>query len=123
MRAVQYLALASALAFASPASAINFDATIVQLGGEPFVGVDGKASETTIATICENALLTVFADEQNLAGEEKVKRFLLAQRIHKREVDSISVDDIHLIKKLVGKAYGALVVGQVWKELDPASSK
>jgi hypothetical protein len=81
----------------------------IQADGKPF----------TLKEACYQALFAVFQDEQNLAGEEKFKRYGLYQKI-KASTDpaDLSAEEIALLKKLIGKAYGALIVGQCWNWLE-----
>ncbi len=63
-------------------------------------------------------------DTFGLSGEEKVRRAALAQRIYtSKEPLALKVEDVALIKKLVGKAYAPLVVMRAWSILDPDSVK
>lgn len=75
----------------------------------------------TVRRVCCDALVAAFDDERNLAGEEKVKRFLLAQKLMAAEEVDLTSEDVSLLKKLVAKGFGPLVVGQAWQLLDPAS--
>jgi len=100
---------------------IEFSTAITDLAGQPL-----KEGETiaTVRSVTVNALQALFADEQNLAGGEKVHRALLAQRIYDaKEPLALKVEDVALIKKLVGKAYGPLVVMRAWAVLDPQAVK
>lgn len=94
----------------------NTTAAIKTLTGEPIK--DGQA-DLTLGAVATNALLMPYEDERNLSGDEKVKRFKLAQRIHDAagEVD-ISAEEITLLKSLIAKAYTALVVGQAYAILE-----
>lgn len=88
----------------------------------PIIDLDGIAlPDLTVGSACATALLAAFPDEADIRGEEKVRRFLLAQRIVTSESVDLTAEDIALIKHLVGKGYGALVVGRVWAALDPVS--
>lgn len=95
---------------------LNFSTPILDLEGKPCkVG----EKETTLGTVVIEALMAVFPDEQNLLGETKLKRFRLAEVAIKGGEQDLSVDDVSMIKALVGKAYGPLVVGRVYDMLDP----
>lgn len=121
MRKLAFIfAAASVLAVATPAMALDFTQKITQLDGTDLKGPDGKPTELTLATVAETALNSSFEDERNLDGAEKVKRFLLSEKIEKGQKDvTVSADDIALIKKVVAKAYNPLIVGQAWRMLDP----
>jgi hypothetical protein len=80
---------------------------------------DTKGNAATLRGVCVEALLASYEDERALAGEEKLKRWELAMKIKKaQDPADLSVEEISLIKKLIGKAYGALVVGQAWSMLE-----
>lgn len=77
----------------------------------------------TLRRAITNALNGQYEDEK-IDGAEKSKRGLLAFDIHsaKQPVD-LSAEEITLIKTLAGKAYGPLMVAQVWRLIDPPAEK
>jgi len=93
---------------------IDFDAPLLDLKGEPLIE---NGVEVTLGAIASNALLATYRDEQDLTGEEKVKRFRLA--VIARGAQDLSVEQIVLLKKLIAKAYSPLIVGRVFELLDP----
>jgi hypothetical protein len=81
--------------------------------------LDQKSNPATIKGVCIEALLATYKDEENLSGEDKLKRWQLAIKV--KDGDSpcdLTVEEVSLIKKLIGKAYGPLVTGQVWTILE-----
>lgn len=117
-------AFAATIAAAAPAHAVDFSTKMTQLDGSPFLDGTGKPDEKqpTLGAIAINALLAAYPDEKELAPEEKVKRFVLAEKIQNHMKDAqLSADEIVLVKKLVGKGYPTVVVGEAWRLLDPAS--
>jgi hypothetical protein len=101
--------------------ATDFTTVLAGLDGKPLVA-EGVPS-MTLGEVVANALVNQFKDETP-TGQEKVKRWALALRIHNAKGDvELTADDVKLIKDLVAKAYGPIVVGQVWSILDPASVK
>ena len=62
-----------------------------------------------------------YPDEQ-ASGEEKFKRYQLAERISAAGPQDVSVEEVALIKRLIGKGYPPMVVGPAWLALenDPA---
>jgi hypothetical protein len=82
---------------------------------------DAGQQDLTLAAVAISALMATYPDEQGLSGDEKVKRYDLAMRIHRRSAVTVDVaiDDIALIKRLIDKAYTPLVVGQAREFLDP----
>jgi len=95
----------------------NLDGT--EITGPPKEG-EKKGEVFFLKTACENALLGMYQDEQKLSGSEKAKRYALAMEIHKSngKVD-LSVDDLKLLKDLIAKNGGPLIVGQAYEILDP----
>lgn len=121
------IAVTACLMFAAPcmATAAPIDVTqrIVQLDGKDFKDANDKVVEFTLQKIIEDSLLGSYQDEQGLAGTEKMKRFQLAVKVHGSKAVTLTAEEISLIKTLVGKGYNALIVGQVWKMIDPESVK
>jgi hypothetical protein len=73
----------------------------------------------TLKTVAINALVATYQDETNLSGEEKLSRWELAGKIKKSSgAADLSVEEVSLVKKLIGKAYGTLICGQAWKVLE-----
>lgn len=95
---------------------IDFTSILLDLDSKPL-----KDGETiyTLGHVSTNALIVTHVDER-IDGEEKVKRFMLACKT-KGPAVTLTAEEIALIKKLVGKAYGPLVVGRAWALLDPPS--
>jgi len=82
---------------------------------------DVKGNVATLRSICIDVLMAQFDDERGLPGEEKVKRFDLALRIkYAHEQCTMTVEEVASLKKLIGKAYGPMVVGLTWKMLENA---
>jgi hypothetical protein len=114
------IALAS---ISSTAYAIDFATPITQIDGTTPLRSEGdKGKIITLGDVAENALLGSFPDEQNLKGEDKIKRYAIARKIEDQRKDPVlTADEIALIKTLIAKAYNPLVTGHAWKLLDPAS--
>lgn len=94
---------------------VDFSRVLVDLNGE--VIKDVKDKPATLKGVSIDALMAVYQDEVNLVGEEKLKRYQLATKISRDEKD-FTVEDVGILKKLIGKAYGALIVGQAWDMLE-----
>lgn len=94
---------------------VDFEQEIKTLNGESIPATDGKPA--VLRGVAVDALLAVFADEQQLAGEEKLKRYLLAEKIHNGGVE-FNTEEIALVKRLIGKAFTPVVVGQAWQMLE-----
>lgn len=113
---------------ASPAQAVDFAKALVDENGKPVCTLtpkelDGREcpvdSMFTLRLAARNALNGVYQDEQNLSGDEKYKRGEIAQSIIATGEVKLKVEDIALIKRLIGKAYPPPIVFQAWRELDP----
>lgn len=108
---------------------IDVTRQIMDLDGTPMV--TGKricqmcgqvASEPEPMTVClaaTRALTATFRDEQSLPGEEKITRFRLALKIMDANEPDLGAEEVVLVKKVVGKMYGPVVVGRVWAIIDP----
>jgi len=96
---------------------VNLGKGLFTLDGE--IIPDMKNEPATVRGVAIEALFATFKGEENLSGEEKMKRWELASKI-KAESDPVemTVEEVALLKKLIGKAYGALIVGQAWKVLE-----
>jgi hypothetical protein len=99
---------------------IDFDSEIRDLANAPIMNGEKHLDLATIAT---NALLTPQAADQSIAVEEKVKRFRLAQRITNGGALDIALEDVVLLKDIIGKAYPPLVVGRAFELLDPPPAR
>ena len=97
----------------------DFNTSLTALGGHKLEG--GEGLPLTLGTVAINALLGTYPDEQ-ASGEEKFKRYQLAERISAAGPQDVSVEEVALIKRLIGKGYPPMVVGPAWLALenDPA---
>lgn len=115
----------------APAGATDFSQPILDQEGKPACREAPPRDEKTgkfldcpteqIATLgwyARNALYASFPDEQNLPGDDKSKRGALAQSLVGATEVKLKVEDLALIKKLIGKAYGPLIVYQAWAMLE-----
>jgi hypothetical protein len=104
---------------------INFSHELKTLDGKSIPGFDGK-ERTSLKDVCVDALLAQFRDEvgaagnpgTGISGEEKCNRYVLATRIYGDDEVDLKVEEIALLKKLVGKGFGPLIVGQAWDMLE-----
>jgi hypothetical protein len=95
---------------------INFTQPLKTLDGTE-LKIEGKTRTTAQAVM--DSLLFIFQDEANLPGEEKVKRYKLANRIYQSKCETdLTIEEAALIKKLTGKLFGPLIVGQIWSILE-----
>lgn len=76
----------------------------------------------TVRTILVNSLLMPRQEDATLTGEEKLKRFTLAQKIHDNDVIDISAEEVIKLKTLVCQTYSTLLYSRVALLLDPPAS-
>lgn len=95
---------------------IDFSKELIGYDGEPLR--EGE-KVLTLSIICCNALMNQTEEDTKLPGEEKLRRFDLATIIYaSREATDLKVEDVSLLKTLIGKLYGPIVVGPCWKLLE-----
>lgn len=93
---------------------IDVDIELKTLDGGPVVDASGPV---TVRSVAVNALLANYPDEHP-TGEEKLRRYQIARAVHAGGKVELRVEDVALIKLLVGKAYSPLVVGPVFEALE-----
>ena len=106
--------------FMTPVFAHDFSVALTDFNGRPLATEGGPA--LTLREAVTTALVAPYKDETP-SGMEKVRRWQLAMKIQATHDIELTADDIALVKSLVAKAYGPMIVGQVWSILDPASVK
>ena len=97
---------------------IDFSKQILSLDGKP-VKFGENDKQATLGKVCIEALSLNHHDEQNLSGEEKMKRYLLARRIYAAAPDiELKSEEIAELKKLTAKILGPIHLGPVWQYLE-----
>lgn len=105
---------------------VDFSRKLKNVDGDDMIEVivNGEKTDERISTlksISVNALISTFEDERGLDGVEKMKRYQLAMKINKStSLLELQSEDVSLIKKLVGKAFGPMAVGQAYEYLENA---
>jgi hypothetical protein len=114
------LLLAVALLAPLPASAatVDFSTVMTDMDGQPLPTSQTDKTPVTLGTVADTALLNSFPDEKDISGDEKVHRFTLAVMVKSGKVE-LTAENITLIKTVIAKAYGPLIVGRAWAILDP----
>lgn len=111
------------LLFVSPAYAVDFSQPVLGEEDKP-ICMEATKDEcpadkiATLGRLVRQALYASFQDEQNLSGEDKYKRAEIAQAITGASDVKLKLEDRALIKKLVGKLYGPMIVFAVWNMLE-----
>jgi hypothetical protein len=85
----------------------------------PVMGEDGVAvmEDVTLLKICKIVLMGSFEDEKNLAGDKKLERWTLAQKINGGNTEVVA-EDVTLLKLLIGKGFGPRVLGPAYLVLE-----
>lgn len=126
MRFVMMLA-AALLTTSAFAVDMDFSAVLTDQDGAPIIDCAGPdcASKPplTLGKVAMRSLTASFEDERNLSGEEKFKRGQLAEKVYSGGSVALSAEDTALIKRLIAKGYGPLIVLKAWRLLDPTSVK
>jgi hypothetical protein len=94
---------------------INFGQSLKELDGK---AIKNGEKDLTLKAVACNALGAIFNDDQMLSGEEKAKRGLLAMRLYANPDIDLTIEELALTKKLIGKAYGPIVIAQAWAMLE-----
>jgi len=95
---------------------INFKVGLKNIKGKV---LKDNEKNVTLEDISINALLGNYKDE-NIDGNEKLKRFNLATRINEANGElELENDDVTLIKDVIAKGYSTLVTARAWQILDP----
>lgn len=94
----------------------NFSVPFTDLdGGEVFEkDKNGDDKKVMISTLVVNALLGTYQDEQSVSGEDKLKRFCLAERINEGGLREYTTEELALIKNLSAKAFSTLATARIW---------
>jgi len=96
---------------------IDFSVALKSLAGDEIK--DGKGETFTLRDAAVVALDALSDDDRKLDGKEKYRRGALASRIYGcKEPVMLDVDDVKLVKDLIGKIYGPRIVKEAWDLLE-----
>lgn len=101
----------------SAASAVDFKAEIRGLDGKPIPVSETDKTPVTLGSVAEVALLAAGGIE-NSTPEEKARRFFLALKIHEGRGDTLTLDELALVKRVIGSVYGPLIYGRAVELLE-----
>ena len=106
---------------------VDFKKPILNIDGEPAskYDVNGKPNgNLLLSAVSTNALLSRFEDEKTISGEDMVKRYDLAIKIHNAPIPGLEVspEEIVLLRMLIAKGNGPLVCGRAWELLEASSA-
>lgn len=105
---------------------INVKKPLIHFDGKPIAlqNKDGSLKENvTLGVACIDVLMTVFEDEKNLSGHKKMARHKLAEKIYNAGetedgIVDFSIDELSELKMMIGKAYGPILVGPIYRILE-----
>lgn len=99
---------------------VDFNAVVKDFYGEPLKMPPAKGSTTpqdaTLGALCIQVLLAELPEER-ISGEDKYKRYEMATAI-KKNVKTITAEQVALLKELIGKGYNTAAVGPLYKMLE-----
>jgi len=91
---------------------IKCDIVVTNLKGEPFVA---NGEQLTVRGVITSSLLGDFKEAEGwIQGDDKHRRFKLAQKFFMGEEVEVSNQELQLIRRLVGLNYPPSVVGFVF---------
>jgi hypothetical protein len=97
---------------------IDPNALLMDLTGKALALADGRPLTLRQAII--EALLQPYPDEDMLSGEEKLRRYKLANLVARStELVHLTAEQLALIKILIAKYGTPLLVGCVYEMIDP----
>ncbi|MFP3246913.1 MAG: hypothetical protein RXR20_20535 [Paraburkholderia sp.] len=82
------------------------------------IAIVDNGQPVTLKMVAINALLSNDEADRGQSGEEKYKRFKLADRIHASDTVEVSVEELALIKRLIGLIYPPVIVGSAYAALE-----
>ena len=102
---------------------INFSQTLLDARKTPIYFSESEQSEgkpATLAAVAMNALMATYKDELELSGEQKIKRFDLAERIFMNSECDLTAQEVVELKTLINKFYGTIVAAPALKMIKAA---
>jgi len=94
-------------------------------GPGPMPGEKDERNPLVLKAVVCNALMSM-DPQAKMSGEEKVKRYDLAMRVVKGDAgdadEEFKVEEIALMKKVIGESYGPAIVGPSFHLLEAAEA-
>ena len=75
---------------------------------------DPNPAPMTLATVIQNSLLNALKGDENMDGASKLALHTLAVRTLDPDSDYLIDEDVSLIKRRIGMAYGPVIVGPAY---------
>lgn len=79
---------------------------------------NARGEPMTLGEASTSALMANYADEASLSGEAKFQRYRLAEAITVGGLVEVSVEDVAMLKLLIGKCFTPVVVGPAYLALE-----
>lgn len=95
---------------------INFEKEIFDRGGKSF------PKKLTLGAATDEALCQPLPFDQS-TGQQKYDRYQLAERLKPGGTIEVRVEDVAIIKEMIGRVFGPAVVGQAWDMLEGKGEK
>lgn len=93
---------------------ININQKLKNLEGTQLKNETGK--DLDLREVMLQSLLSMLEGDDRMAGGDKVKIWVISQKIHNSKDElEIDVEDLALIKERIGKMFMPIVVGQAWE--------
>jgi hypothetical protein len=80
--------------------------------------IEAVSVPLTLREVCCGALMGVYKDETELAGQEKTRRWCLARKVYEDDAPDLQAEDVTVLKELIAKRYSTAVVGRAWQMLE-----
>ena len=112
------LAAIASLVLVVSASATDFTVPLTDLDGKTIDDGTPDHKPFTLGRAAIVALITTYPDESGLKDIDKFKRAELASKINRDPHLVLSSEEITLVKMMIGKAFGPVVVYKAWPLLD-----
>jgi hypothetical protein len=110
-----------------PVTTVLLDIEGIPLRDAAIRDTDGKVlrpeRDFTLRKACTEALQANGLAGDTLDGEERFRRYQLAVKIMSEDSPDLSAEEITKLKRVIGLAFGAIVVGRAYEILDPTPSK
>jgi hypothetical protein len=97
---------------------INFDSELKALDGAALQTGGNESKPFTLKLAAVEALMRDTDQDAKQSGEQKLKRFDLAERIFKGGEIEITPEEAALIKERIGKGFTPAVVGPAFRLLN-----
>ncbi len=97
---------------------IDFSQKFKNLNGQVVTDSD-SGKEVALSDVCVGALLSI--DKQDApSGVEKLRRYNLALEIYQGKKESLTAEEVVLLKELIGNYFTTIIVGQAFQMLEGA---